>query len=246
MLKHFLRKTVLIALLGLPMLLVAQQGRSRVWNLPNYDKKPVHFGFTLGISSLSFSMRHAKDFLAPNSNGQNVNKEVYSVESSGYPGFQLGGLANFRLNNYFDFRTLFVLSFAQRDLQYIIRTTEGKEEYETLNIQIESITTQLPLLLKLKSERINNYRPFFIAGVNPTLDLAAGSNEDEPFVHLNNFDILYEAGVGVDFYLYYFKFATELKYSFGMNNMLKKDGSIYSEGIGELYTHMFTLSFNFE
>lgn len=226
----------------------AQIGRSKVWNLPTYDKKPLHFGFTLGLSNLSFSMRHAEDFLQRNNSGDYVHSQVYAIESVPSPGFHLGGLANLRLNEYFDFRTLFILSFGQRDLNYTIRQIkkDGTEEWITESVKIESINTQLPLLIKLKAERINNYRPFLIAGINPYLDLAAGSKDEDPFVHLKSFDILYEAGVGIDFYLQYFKFATELKYSFGINNMLQQDGSIYSQSVDGLYTHMFTLSFNFE
>ena len=246
-----LKRTLYISLfliLLLPVLSSAQIGRTKVWNLPNYDKKPLHFGFTLGVSTLSFSMRHAEDFLQRDNTGQFIHSEVYSVESSSFPGFHLGGLANFRLNHYFDFRTLFVLSFGQRNLNYLVRNVknDGSEEFTAETVQIESINTQFPLLFKLKAERINNYRPFFIAGVNPYLDLAAGSNDEEPFVNLNSFDLFYEAGVGCDFYLYYFKFAVELKYSFGINDMLNKDGLPYSESIGGLYSHMFTVSFNFE
>lgn len=220
-----------------------------VRNLPNYDKKKIHFGFTLGGNSLKFSMRHAENFLSEPTDPE-TKSQVLAVESSSIPGFQLGGLANFRLNNYFDARALFVLAFGQRNLTYTVRKTKKDiKEIIQKEAQVESIYAQLPLLIKLKSERIGNYRPYFIMGVNPHLDLASGSSDDrndKAYIHLNKFDLFYEAGVGIDFYLYYFKFATELKYSFGIMDMLRDDPSVYTRNLGQLYSHMFTLSFNFE
>lgn len=241
---------VALCCIGLPTTVQAQNqyGRNHVWNLPNYDRKPLHFGFSLGTTQHSFSLRHAPDFLRTDSIRLVHGAEVYRVEASASPGFHLGGLASFRLSNYFDLRTLFLLSFTQRSLLYSVRQfrVDERDEWIDQRIDIESIHTQFPLLIKFKAERINNYRPFLIAGINPAIDLASGSKDEEPYVHLQRFELFYEAGFGIDFYLYYFKFATELKYSFGVSNIIEQDASLYAGAVGGLYTHGLTLSFNFE
>ena len=42
---------------------------------------------------------------------------------------------------------------------------------------------------------------------------------------------MYEIGVGIDFYLEYFKFSPEFKATFGLLDMLVKEETIYSSSI---------------
>jgi hypothetical protein len=224
-----------------------QNNRRTVWNLPTYDKKPLHFGFVLGMNTLYFSMLHADNFLL-NTTMNEERESVYGVETSQSMGFQMGGLSNFRLNETFDVRALFILSFSQRNLDYLIRHEKlsGEVDWYTQSIQIESIYTQFPVLLKMKAKRIGNYRPYLIGGINPYLDLAGKGKKKTPNIEIGKLDLFYEAGFGVDFYLYYFKFSTEFKYSFGTNNLLRTDETQYTQSIGKLYSHMFSVSLNFE
>ncbi|MEN9444664.1 MAG: hypothetical protein RIS47_1554, partial [Bacteroidota bacterium] len=78
------------------------------------------------------------------------------------------------------------------------------------------------------------------------LDLAGKGKKKTPNIEIGKLDLFYEAGFGVDFYLYYFKFSTEFKYSFGTNNLLRTDETQYTQSIGKLYSHMFSVSLNFE
>ena len=59
-------------------------------------------------------------------------------------------------------------------------------------------------------------------------------------------DFLYEIGLGLDFYLPYFKFSPEIKANFGLRNLIVNDGSIYSRSIREMKTRGFSISFTFE
>ena len=65
-------------------------------------------------------------------------------------------------------------------------------------------------------------------------------------VKLNRHDVYYEIGVGFDFYFEWFKFGTELKMSYGMLDILKRENNIYTDGIDKLKSKIFQLSFTFE
>ena len=57
---------------------------------------------------------------------------------------------------------------------------------------------------------------------------------------------MYEIGVGIDFYLEYFKFSPEFKATFGLLDMLVKEETIYSSSIKKMLTHGFTITLTFE
>ena len=78
----------------------------------------------------------------------------------------------------------------------------------------------MPLDLKFSAPRHNNYRPYFIAGVNPMLDL---TTKKQKALLMKPFDCYIEIGMGCDFYLPFFKLIPELKFCFGLADILKKD-----------------------
>ena len=56
-------------------------------NLPNYDRKPVHFGFLLGINSMDFK-------ITPRAIQADT---LFILKSQEQKGFNLGIVSNFRL-----------------------------------------------------------------------------------------------------------------------------------------------------
>jgi len=120
-------------------------------------------------------------------------------------------------------------------------------------MKIESTYIDLPLLLKYRATRINNVRPYLIGGVNVRNYMARNKefNEDEEiYIKLRPFDIYYEVGVGVDFYLAYFKFSTEIKYSVGTLNVISSDAyedfPQYANSIDKMKSRLFMVSLHFE
>ncbi|MCK5169493.1 MAG: PorT family protein, partial [Bacteroidales bacterium] len=102
-----------------------------------------------------------------------------------------------------------------------------------------------------KATRINNTRPYLIGGINVRNDMARNKEFTEKiYIKLKSFDIYYEIGVGVDFYLAYFKFSTEIKYSVGMLNVVSSDPHDgypqYANSIDKLNSRMFMVSLHFE
>ncbi len=216
-------------------------------NLPKYDFKKIHFGFTIGINSMDFVIRNSDIFYKTD-----TISNIYGVENTQHYGFHLGPITSFRLGEHFDLRALINLSFGQRDLNYKIvndDTIESKDPFRIHTMKIETIYMEFPVLIKFKSDRVNNYRGYLIAGLNPKIDLASQKKikeSEKPKVRLNSFDLCWEAGAGFDFYLEYFKLAVELKFSGGMLNVLTPDNTEYTSGIGLMRSKMFLLSFHFE
>ena len=231
-----MKKTFFALWFILPLCLNAQH--NRVLNTPKYDLDKLHFGFTIGINSMDFDLYNSKRISTFDS--------VYAVNNIRQAGFNLGIVSNLRLIKFLDLRFLPGITFGQRNLEYLVRS--GDHFYHK-TMKIESTFIEFPVLLKYKAKRINNYRPYLIGGLNYRIDLAARKQikeEEKPMILLERHDLYYELGFGVDYYLPYFKFSTEIKYAIGLTNVLRPDGTEFSEAIEKLISNLLIISFHFE
>ena len=231
-------KKILIFLLLMSSFSSFGQRHKKPQNLPRYDFKQIHFGFTLGINSLNFNINKNKKFLE--------NDTLLSTLSQDQKGFNLGIVSNLRLGRYTDLRFIPTLVFGERILNYQFNETSN------LNLndkRIESTLIDFPISLKYKSERYNNFRTYVICGIKYSLDIASQSeidDEGQELVKLNNHDLMLEGGFGIDFYLQYFKFSPQIKISHGIINILSKDNTLYTQTLNNLKTSSWMLSFTFE
>ena len=219
--------------------LVKAQIRPIPKNLPRYDNKKIHFGFTLGINALDFKIKYNDEIIYKDS--------LYVLNSNNQKGFNLGIVSNFRMGKYTDLRFVPALVFGERRLSYSFAHTNNIIYSETK--AIESTLLDFPFYLKYKSERYNNFRSYVLLGIKYSLDIASQKdivNEDFVVLKLQPHDLTGEIGFGMDFYLEYFKFSPQIKVSAGVLNLLTKDESIYTNSIKNLYTNGWILSFTFE
>ena len=233
-----------ILLVFLTTLIHAQEKKQQ--NLPDYEQKWLHFGFTIGTNVMNFNIDRADNFF-----NQDEFNQIYAIESTSHTGFHLGPVTNVHLGEYFDFRLLVNLSFTQRDLSYLVveDTLATNPELSKHTMKISSTYLEFPMLIKYKAMRLNNYRPYLIAGINPKIDLAAQKKikEDEmPKIRLKNLDVAWEIGAGIDFYLPYFKFSTEIKYSVGVLNMAEPDDTQFTSSMKNMRSKAWMISFHFE
>jgi len=207
-------------------------------NLPRYDLKPYHFGFSICVNKMDFAVHPVPNYHSFDS--------LFAIHVTPQWGFNIGIVSNLRLGNYADLRFLPTLSFGERILDYTLKV--GNKTNETLK-KIESTFLDFPLLLKYKSKRLYNVRAYVITGFQYSLDLASQAKKkarNNDLVKLQANDLYYEFGVGFDFYLDYFKFSTELKMMYGLQNLIKYDGTVYTNSIQRLNSKIFQLSFLFE
>ncbi len=223
----------------------------RVQNMPKYDKKRLHFGFTIGLNSMDFLIRNSDEFLLDNGDDGFIIDKVYGIENTSNVGFHLGPIANLRLGEYFDLRALIDISFGQRNLNYKLSqdTANGRSPFYIHTMLIESIFVEFPILIKYKGQRLNNVRPYVIAGVAPKMDMAATKeikDEEMPKIRLKQFDVYGEIGAGIDFYLPYFKLSTEIKFSMGLRDVTNRDNTQYTDAMRSLNSKMWVFSLHFE
>lgn len=234
-----LRKKYTITLL-IVFVAIAGKAQEQRGNLADYYSARLHFGFTIGVNRSNFIIHPATHFERFDS--------LKSVTSSPKMGFNLGIVSELMLQKYVTLRFIPSLSFAERVLQYDF------EGVDTIVRQkrIESTFLNFPVDLKLRSKRVQNFGAYILAGGSYSLDLASkrktenNTNIDEQIVKLRRDDFSYEFGAGAEFYLEYFKFAIEGKFSVGTKNLLIKDNTIYSNSVDKLNSKVFLISFTFE
>ena len=209
--------------------------------------KPLHFGFSLGFSFMDFTIKNnGIPQILGDKKGDTT--ALWADVSAMIPGFNVNIVTDLRLNDYFSLRFLPGLSFGQRDLKYY----EPSGKLQTV-MNLESSFIELPLSIKYKAKRSGDIRPYLIGGINPRFDVAAYkklNNKEGIYVRLNSYDLYYEFGAGLDFYLNYFKFSLELKYSAGLLNVLSPDlvegGEGYVKSIDKINSQIFVIAFHFE
>ncbi len=213
--------------------------KQKILNLPKYDRQRFHFGFILGINKTDFVIDRVASF--------SVIDSLYTVESNGTSGFNLQIVTNMRMGEHFDLRFLPGLAFASRNLIYSFE--KGRPLSNVVTKKVESTFVELPLDVKFKSARLNNFRAYVLGGVKYSIDMVSQAKvkaKDKEYVKLQRNDYGYEIGVGCDFYLPMFKFSPEIKMYHGLRNLLVKDDLVYSKSLDGLFSKMFTLSLTFE
>ncbi|WP_225859961.1 MULTISPECIES: porin family protein [Chitinophaga] len=204
--------------------------------MEEHDIKPYYFGITLAVNQSNFKLYHDQIFLKQDS--------IMVAEPLKTIGFNLGLLANLRLNHRFDLRFNPQLVFASKNLYY----RENYPQRETEK-KIESILLMFPLQIKFKSDRIGNMRVYTIAGMKFDYDLAsnARNRRAEDLVKVSRNDYGYEIGAGFEFYFPSFIFSPEFKISNGIGNVHVKDPNLrYSNVVDQLKSRMIVFSIHLE
>ena len=202
--------------------------RERLINLPSFDKKPVHYGYFLGLNQYDFKFEYI----------QNYYKELMlkDIAVEQQKGFSVGLIGDLRINEYMNLRFEPGLFYNKRDLIYpeYAEFTKENDRYR----DIKSTYIHLPLLLKISTKRINNFRPFIVGGFSTDFNLSSNQkNSDDNasnVFRVMSQNINYELGLGFDFYLYYFKFSPSLRGIFSMQNELIPDNDPETPWTGKI------------
>lgn len=230
-----------VALCGAPQQLVAQE--RKVQNRPYIDMRRWHYGFLFGV--------HVQDLEFVN-NGylhtpeEGVQESWFADVPAYTPGFSVGVLGELRLTEHLSLRIIPTMYFGDKTVLFSEQKGGAVERQA-----IKSTYLSVPVDVKWSAQRFNNYRPYVVAGVAPMIDLTV---KRQRALLVQRTDVAVEVGFGCDFYLPFFKFIPEIKFCFGLADVLVKDRKDltdknllkYTQSLDGASNRMVTLTFYFE
>jgi hypothetical protein len=203
-------------------------------NLPGYDDRWLHYGFTIGINNTRFKIGNSLNYL------NSLGDSVISVQSKNNAGFSLGFIMNLRVKDHWDLRLLPTVAFYDRTINYTFSKSRSAQTSQSTFIE-------LPLLVKYKSQRRRNSRMYAIWGIKPGIEAGAKKREKKVSeLRTGNLDFCIDYGFGFDIYYPLFKFSPEIRISQGLPNMLVHDPNPYSGSIQRICTHTVSIFLHFE
>ncbi|GEM_PF-35079 len=185
---------------------------------------------------------------------------VASLESTPRLGFTISIVSNLRLGYFFDLRFIPSLAFGERTLLYNLNLNYASDPNQsspdvtrmvTMKKNVTTTYLEFPFYVRYKAMRLKNFAPYVFAGGKYAIDLAseAKKNKDQinnKHVKLYRSDVMGDIGVGFDFYNNWFKLGIELKMTYGVRDMLRREDNIYTDYIEALNSKLFTIGLTFE
>jgi len=165
---------------------------SKVLNLPEYNNQRLHFGFSIMGSTSRLLIN------------QNAPTQLSSPNEIG---FAMGIISELNLHNNFALRFVPDLSFIIRTITPIQRT-----DHAFIN---------LPINIKVRTNRINNFDFYVLLGMRYTRDITKQKPGATPAsIQFTKYEYAYEGGIGADYFLSYFKMSLDIKYVTGKDDIL--------------------------
>ncbi len=241
---HSLKKAFTLLLLVLCSLPCVFAQERRVQNKPYIDERRFHYGFFVGAHDQSLKLAN-NGYIAPEGEATAGQQWVAQTDQTNF-GFSVGVLGEWRMSRYLGLRVMPSLHFGSRHITFR-ELSSGQTEVQDM----KSCYVGVPVDLKIAAPRFNNYRPYVVAGVAPMYDLVTSKQGK---IRTKPFNLMIEAGMGCDLYMPFFKFIPELKFCFGLGNVLQKNRSditepsqlIYTQSLDRATVGMVILTFYFE
>lgn len=249
--KRYLRGRKIVFTLLFSMLFMEGYAQKQ-WSLFNRsgnDNQQFSYGFFLAGHTSALRIKYADAFMDPNAD-EIVN--VRSIMPSYSAGFDLGFLLTTRLHDqvnvlltpkvgFYEYRT--EVAFFGIQTEPGLSSTTSQTTFLT-----EETLVELPILFKYKSQRFNNTRMYFLAGVNPQIRTKKQDEADEDDLVLTGKDLALEMGMGFDLYFKYFKFSPEIRFAHGLTNLYRPEATDVriADAISEVRRKSITIYFNFQ
>jgi hypothetical protein len=182
------------------------QAQKKVQYLQYEDLKPYHLGFSVGM--------HTQDLILDHSGAiDDDGHKWYGSVDNYMPGFSVGVIADLRLTDFLSLRTTPAIHFGSKDVS--LHSDEAGSTPMVANVRSNYIL--VPLNLRYRGARMDNYRPYLLSGLSAGLDM--GRDKQQP-VLLQQVNLYWEIGAGMDIYMPYFKLVPELKVCLGLGDIL--------------------------
>lgn len=224
---------------GIPSAVSAQRN-DKIFNRPYADQKLWHLGFSVGMHLQDLKFTH-NGFLTED--GKQWGMEVPELS----PGFCVNVLADLRLHKYLNLRLSPGMYFGGKTIVMYDTNTQSEERQSLKTAYIVA-----PLDLKISGDRYGNTRPYVTLGAMGAFDVGKKRND---MLKFKTADAYLTVGMGCDFYLPFFKLNPEIKFCFGLTNILQKkrpdlddapEGMVFTNSLDKVKSNMVVLTFYFE
>lgn len=244
-LKSSLSRLSALSIIAIWALTAAAKPGEKLHNRPYADMKQWHLGFSVGM--------HFQDLKFTHNGFVTEDGQQWVAEVPGYdPGFCVNVLADLRLHQYFNLRLSPGMYFGSKRVEMIDynQTPGALSIHETQDVK--SAYVVVPLDLKISGNRLGDTRPYVTAGVMASFDVGKKKSEALMF---NKADVFLTCGLGCDFYLPFFKLNPEVKFCFGLTDILKHkrpdlddnpEMMKMTESLSKVKQNMIVLTFYFE
>ncbi len=216
------------------------QHSQKLENRPYADLKRWHLGFSVGMQFQDLKFTH-NDYITDD--GKQLKAEVPDYA----PGFCVNVLGSLRLHKYFELRFSPGMYFGSKNVT-MLDVNSG----DVTKQDIKSAYVVMPLDLKISGDRLRNSRPYVLLGTMGTFDVS--KKRPEP-LRFNTFDAYLTVGLGCDFYLPFFKLNPEVKFCFGLTDVLQHKRPDLADdpemikmtnSLKKVKSSMIVITFNFE
>ncbi len=236
----YLRRFTISLLLVFGLGLFGLQAQQRRQYLQYEDLRPYHFGFLVGLHTQDFQIVHTG---ATDADGNRWYGNVPSYS----PGFSVGVLGDYRISESFSLRLTPSIHFGSKSISLF----SDADLSQTESVNIRSNYIMLPLLIRYRGARSDNYRPYLATGFSIGID--AGKRKNEA-VELQTLNTYWELAFGCDLYMPYFRLVPELKLCIGLDDVFQHDRQDeasqafvnYTRAFEKITSRLLVLSFQFE
>ncbi len=225
------------------------QDNDMILNRPYADAKRIHLGFSVGMNFQNLAITN-------NGHVTDDGEEWYADVPAHSPGFSVNVLADYRIAEHFNLRVSPGLYFGNKVVRFLNHRGDPELPDQTHYKQSQNVKSTyvvVPLDLKMSAKRYHNMRPYFTTGVMYAGDLAKDRSEQ---YKLKNSDVMFTVGMGCDFYMPFFKLCPEVKFCFGLKNLLDRnrpdltddEADVYrfTESVNKITSNMVVVTFFFE
>ena len=235
-----------LIILFISIFLISSEGyaqlftKKKVINNENFDKPQLSWGYFLGINNYDYNFDYISD--------------TYDIQTEKTFGFNVGLIGNIRISDFFDVRFEPGLVMSNRNLIFNPVQFGDIDFNQNLHFrEIKSTYVHFPMLLKISSKRVNNFKPYLLAGVSTAINLSSKENNVDDnslgqFRTKKNV-FFYELGFGIDLYLEWFKFSPSIRGVFALSDEHVDDNdplSPWTSNIDFMKTSGILINFTFQ
>lgn len=245
-----------ITLLTSLFLFIANIATAQNWG-GGIDDERLNFGFSFQYVVSEYKLTKTRNWRAPYfdaDQNQYVTDSLKSLSSPTSAGFGIGFLVKSKLTSHIDARFTPALVFNDRLLNYnYVDNRVNNPSVSFTERKVQATMIDLPVGLRLRSDRLGNFRAYMLGGIKYSIDLASEkkTNDDNAapinkLVKNKRSFLSYEAGIGFELYFEQFKVSPELKVSHSFKDIVIHTSNPYTDPIEKAKLRHFTFSLFFE